>query len=118
MTRQKKILAKIHQNNEQHTVQSLKTAPNKMLDTNPFLNSEINIRCVLGAFIMGTGASDVGKFMSMIGVGGGSAFERQFFLNQERFSTIILRRCRSIVRKGMLEEIAITMKEQFKDVLS
>ena len=63
-------------------VHSLKTEQKQTPNTDLFLNSEINVRCVLGAFMMGTGAGDVGKFMSMIGVGGGVAFERQFYLNQ------------------------------------
>ena len=61
--------------------------------------------------MMGTGAEDVGRFMSMIGVGGGPAFKHQFYLNQWASCRIILRRCRAIVRNAMLEKIAMTMRE-------
>ena len=81
-------------------------------NANLFLNSEINVRCLLGAFMMGTGAGDVGKFMSMIGVGGGVAFERQFYFNQATACEIILRRCRAIVRKAMLQEISTRLADK------
>ena len=99
-------------------VYSLQTKKIETPNANLFLNSEINVRCLLGAFMMGTGAGDVGKFMSMIGVGGGVAFERQFYFNNATACEIILRRCRTIVRKAMLQEIAMTMREQYNELLS
>ena len=112
MIRQNTKLTKVNENNENNLVKSLKTDNIPSYEANMLLNSELNLRSLLGTFMMGTGAEDVSKFMSTIGAGGGPAFERQFYLNQSAACRIILCRCRVIVRNAMLEEIAITMWDQ------
>ena len=54
--------------------------------------------------MMGTGATGICRFMTMVGVGGGSAFERQFYLNQSEACRIILNRCNKIVRSSMIKK--------------
>ena len=41
---------------------------------------EINLRAILGAFMVGTGSSDVAKVITTMGIGGGASFERQFIV--------------------------------------
>ena len=78
----------------------------KSEEANSFMSSELYVRPLLGAFMIGTGATDIGRFMTMVGVGGGSAFERHFYLNQAEACRIILDRCNKIVRTSMLEELS------------
>ena len=77
-----------------------------------FKGSEINVRSLLGAFMIGTGAADIARFMTMVGVGGGSAFERRFYSEQAEACGVLLDRCNQIVRASLLEEIVLTMREQ------
>ena len=39
---------------------------------------DLNIRAILFAFLGGTGGQDVGRAMSILGVGGGISFERNY----------------------------------------
>ena len=40
---------------------------------------QLNLRAMLGAFMISTGGSDVGKLMMMMEERGGSSFERSFY---------------------------------------
>ena len=64
---------------------------------------------------MRTGTEDIGKFITMISVDMGGAFERNFYLNQSIACGGMLNRCRAIVCSSMLDEMAITMREQNED---
>ena len=99
-------------------VTSLRTAHDPSLETNSFIDSELNIMCLLGAFVIGIGAEDINKFMTMIGIDGGGTFERFFYLNTSTVCSRILRKCRAIVRSSMLDEIAITIREQNANEIS
>ena len=57
--------------NDSKQMQGIKNIPNHEL--------ELNLRAIIGAFMIGTGGSDVGKLMTMMGVTGGKSFERAFY---------------------------------------
>ena len=73
--RQNEKLTKINEINNKNLMRSLMTTTGLSLETNSFLKSEFNVRCLLGAFMTETGAEDIGKLMTMIGIGGGGTFE-------------------------------------------
>ena len=73
---QKKKLTKINKNNSNNFIPSSLVTNCQSEEVKSFLSFELSVRCLLGAFMMGTGATDIGRFMTMVGVGAGSAFER------------------------------------------
>ena len=54
------------------------TTLNQYTPTRCFENYNVNIRAILMAFFLGTGGQDVGRAMSILGVGGGIPFERSY----------------------------------------
>ena len=69
--RQKQKLTKIYENNSNNFIQSSLVTNSQSEEVKSFLISELNVRCLLRAFMMGTGAQDIGRFMTIVGVGGG-----------------------------------------------
>ena len=60
------------------------------LKTN-FANYEVNVRAILTAFSLGTGGNDVGKALSMLEIGGGMSFERNFAKHSPQIGNIFRR---------------------------
>ena len=47
-------------------------------DGNTVTNNDLNLRAMLGAYMLGTGGTDIANLMLFIGIPGGIAFERAF----------------------------------------
>ena len=82
------------------------------------MDHEINLRSILAVFIIGTGGTNLGRMITMIGFGEGSAFNTMFFKYQKEVCRSVLKRSREIVRKALLDEITITLNKTMKDNLS
>ena len=82
ISRQNKRLSTIENNNISNIISSSLASDAKPNEVKVFKGSEVNLRSLLGAFMIGTGATDIARFMTMVGVGGGSAFERRFYSEQ------------------------------------
>ena len=39
----------------------------------------LNLKCILGGYMIGTGAGDIATLISMMGICGGASFDRQFY---------------------------------------
>ena len=99
-------------------IESIKTLDCNILPEKRGKDHEINVRSILAAFIIGTGGTDVVRMMTMLGLGGGVAFDTMFFKYQKEVCGSILKRSREIVRKALLDEITITLHETMKGNLS
>ena len=69
------------------------------------IDYEINLRTILGAFMVGTGLSDIGKVLIIMGIGGGASFERRYYRMGQYVHERILRRRRNIIKESLNEEI-------------
>ena len=67
--------------------------------------------------MIGTGGSDVGKLLTMMGVHGDASFERFFYRSANFVQQKILKRCRAIVDSSLREEINLTIEELYEDKL-
>ena len=76
-------------------VESLVCSPSKY----KMIYYEINLRAVLGAFMVGTGSSDIGNMLTTIGIEGRGLFERQFYGIKLYVHERILRRYRTIIKE-------------------
>ena len=114
ISRQNKRLSTIENNNISNIISSSLASDAKPNEVKVFKGSEVNLRSLLGAFMIGTGAIDIARFMTMVGVGGGSAFERHFYSYQAEACGVILDRCHKIVRASMPEETVLIMREQLE----
>ena len=65
--------------------------------------------------MIGTGGSDVGKLMTMMGVTGGRSFKRSFYRSATFVQKKILKRCRVIVNTALREEINLTIEDLYED---
>ena len=114
ISRQNKRLTTIKNNNISKIISSSLVSNAKPNEVKVFKGLEIHVRSLLGAFMIWTGATDIARFMTMVGVGGGSAFDRRFYSEQAEACGVLLDRCNQIVRASLLEEIVLTMREQLK----
>ena len=65
--------------------------------------------------MIGTGGSDVGKLMTMMGVTGGRSFKRSFYRSATFVQKKILKRCRVIINTVLREEINLTIEDLYED---
>ena len=82
-----------------------------------FLDSEINVRGILGAFHIGTAGYDVGKLMSMMGVQGANSFERNFTRHSPKISAVTRDVCREIMREAMYNEVIATLEDKCDELV-
>ena len=81
------------------------------------IENELNIRSILGAFMIGTEGTDVGRLMTMLGFGGGGSFDKMFFCNQSEVCRMMLVQPRKTLRTTLLHEVTITFREQMDGTL-
>ena len=65
-----------------------------------FLDFNLNFRAILMAYFLGTGGQDVGRSMSILGVGGGISFERSFYRHAPKIGTSIIKICDTIITEA------------------
>ena len=70
----------------------------------------LNLKCILGGYMIGTGARDISKLIFMMGINGSRSFDRQFYRSGKFVHQKILGRCRKIVHASLLDEISLTIK--------
>ena len=66
-------------------INSIKTPTTKSsLESNErcSIDYEINVRSILGAFMLGTAGTDVARLLTMIGIDGGPGFYKLFYRHQ------------------------------------
>ena len=63
----------------------------------------LNLRRILGEYMIGMGAGDISKLISMMGIHGDRSFDRQFYRTGKFVHQKILARCRKIVKESLLE---------------
>ena len=66
---------------------------------------EINLRAILSAYMIGTGGFDICRVMTMLGISGGSVFERQFYRCSNYIHDKIIQVCVKVVQDALDEEI-------------
>ena len=69
----------------------------------------VNIRAILGAFMIGTGGYDVGKLFTMVGIPGGSSFERDFYRHEQYVHDRTIKRYKRIIDRSHRDEIRATV---------
>ena len=89
----------------QHVVNKDKNNNNKQ----QFINSALNLRCMLSAYHLGTGGLDIMKHLSMMGCDTNHAFIRNFTRNSGKVNEHIIKVCNSIVDQQMIREIQSTI---------
>ena len=67
--------------------------------------------------MIGTGGSDVGKLLTLMGVNGGSSFERSFHRSAIFVLQKILKGRRDIVDSTLREEINLIIEDLYEDKL-
>ena len=81
----------------------------------------LNLKCILGGYMIGAGAGagagDTSKLISMMCISGGRSFDRQFYRSGKFVHQKRLRRCRKIVYDWLLDEISLTIKDKYENVL-
>ena len=75
---------------------------------------QLNIRAMLSAFINGTGAADITRTLTLMGLGG-KGFERSFYRHSRYMHEIIMRVTRRLIREGLLEEISASVHNMIKE---
>ena len=70
----------------------------------------LNLKYILGGYMIRNGAGDISKLISMMGIHGGRSFNRQFYRSGKFVYQKILARCRKIVHASLLDEISLTIK--------
>ena len=99
--------------------ESLKVAPLRTLhDSNAIqcnrgrsIGFEVNLRCMLACYWLGTGSSDMVKLFSMLGFGSMKHFTKCFTRNQATINEGIITVCKSIIHDSLINEITITMRQ-------
>ena len=114
--RRKVKLTEIQDEVRQKVVKPLKINATLTCLSNGSTNSmmgdyEVNLRAILGAFMVGTGSSDIAKVVTTMGIGGGASFQRQFHRMGRFVHDRILRRCRTIISDSLRNEIKLTYDE-------
>ena len=75
-----------------------------------FIDSELNLRCMLSAYHLGTGGLDIMKHLSMIGCNINHKFCRNFERNSNKVNEQIIHTCNIKIDKQMVTEVAMTLK--------
>ena len=81
------------------------------------LSYELNLRAILAAYMIGTGGFDISQVMTMVGVEGGSSFERQFYRSGSYVHDVVMEVCMNVVDGALREEMVVTAEEKLKDKL-
>ena len=72
---------------------------------------EVNLRCMLTCYWLGTGSSDMVKLFSMLGFGSMKHFTRCFTRNEATIDEGIIKVCRSVIDDSLLNEIKMTINQ-------
>ena len=78
------------------------------------VNFDLNLRCMLSCYWLGTGSKDLVKLFSMLGFGSMSAFERCFTRNEQMLNEGFIHVGKQIIRRSMHNEIIQTIKNRMK----
>ena len=81
------------------------------------LSYELNLRAILVGYMIGTGGFDISRVMTMIGIEGGSSFERQFYRSGSYVHEVVMGVCKDVVDEALREEMVVTTEEKLKDQL-
>ena len=114
LNRRKQRLTKIKNNNQNNEVIPMhsRVGTDFTWDAKAKMVSfDLNIRAILGSFMIGTGGHDVGKLLTMMGIPGGSSFERGFYRHGQHVHDRIIKRCRAIIDRSLRDELKTTVTE-------
>ena len=75
---------------------------------------EINLRAMMAAFYCGTGAADIAKAISFLGLPGGQSFERSFSNHSPKLCKLITSVVDEIVKMSLVAEIEATFEEKLQ----
>ena len=78
------------------------------------LSYELNIRAILLAYMIGTGGFDICRIMTILGVGGGPEFERQFYRCSNFIHEKIIQVCVNVVQDALHEEMMLSRNAEIK----
>ena len=79
------------------------------------IDYEINLRAMMAAFYCGTGAADIAKAISFLGLPGGKSFERSFSNHSPKMCKLITSVVNGVVRSSLKAEIEETIREKLND---
>ena len=74
-----------------------------------FINSALNLRCMLSAYHLGTGGLDIMKHLSMMGCDTNHAFVRNFTRNSSKVNEQIINTCNTLIDKQLIQETKLTI---------
>ena len=75
---------------------------------------QLNVRTMLCAFINGTGGLDISRTLTMMGLGGGTAFKRFFYRNAPYVHEKIVAVVNGLINESLKKEVTATTNE-FKE---
>ena len=76
---------------------------------------EINLRAMMAAFYCGTGAADIAKAISFLGLPGGKSWEKSFSNHSPKMCNLITSVVNGVVKMSLVAEIEVTIAEKLKD---
>ena len=79
------------------------------------IDYEINLQAMMAAFYCGTGAADIAKAVSFLGLSGGKSFERSFSNRSPKMCKLITSVINGLVRNSLKAEIEETIREKLND---
>ena len=74
---------------------------------------EVNLRCMLACYWLGTGSSDIVKLFSMLRFGSMKHFTRCFTRNQGTINEGIITVCRSVIDNALLNEVTLAINKDY-----
>ena len=80
-------------------------------DANTILSNGLNLRAMLGAYMLDMGGIDIAKLIGFVSIPGGIGFETAFYRVQKEVNERIIERCKQIVQQALLTEIAVILRE-------
>lgn len=76
---------------------------------------EINLRAMMTAFYCGTGAADIAKVGSFLGLPGGKSWEKSFSNYSPKMCKLITSVVNGVVANSLKAEIEATIREKLND---
>ena len=79
---------------------------------------EINLRCMLAAYHLGTGPQDITKLCSMLGLGNMLWFERSFTRHEAKLNEGLILVAKTMIKQALINEIVSTINSQAYDAIN
>ena len=115
--KQMEILHKTFDSYKIDPEQNLQNANREHNGRRSSVSYELNLRLMLSAYHLGTGACDLSKLFSMLGFGNMLNFERSFYRHEHDINERIIKVTRRTIASALLEEIRMTAEAALSEVI-